>query len=109
LIPNQKAVFEKEEELLIKTLVDTPVSLDDSPINTGLAFEETKISEVFNRLEGMYGIKIGFDKDVFSKCTVTAHFNSENLYQKLDIICEIVRAKYEIVDGEIMIFGNGCQ
>ena len=109
LIPNQKAVFEKEEELLIKTLVDTPVSLNDSPTTMGLAFDETKISEVFNRLEGMYGIKIGFDKDVFSKCTVTAHFNSENLYQKLDIICEIVRAKYEIVDGEIMIFGNGCQ
>ncbi len=109
LIPNQKAVFEKEENLLIKTLVDSPVSLNDSPKNTILAFEETKISEVFNRLEGIYGIKIGFDKEVFSKCSVTAHFNNENLYQKLDIICEIVRAKYEVIDGEIMIFGNGCQ
>ena len=65
--------------------------------------------EVFNRLEGIYGIKIGFDKEAFSKCSVTAHFNNENLYQKLDIICEIVRAKYEVIDGEIMIFGNGCQ
>ena len=109
LIPNQKAVFEKEENLLIKTLVDSPVSLDDSPKNTILAFEETKISEVFNRLEGIYGIKIGFDKEAFSKCSVTAHFNNESLYQKLDIICEIVRAKYEVIDGEIMIFGNGCQ
>lgn len=109
LIPNQKAVFEKDQELLIKTLVDTPVSINEVPQNSALTFEETKISDVFNRLEGIYGIKIDFDKEVFSKCSVTAHFNHESLYQKLDIICEIVRAKYEIIDGEIMIFGNGCQ
>lgn len=109
LIPNQKAVFEKDQELIIKTLVDSPVSVNETPENTSLAFEETKISDVFGRLEGIYGIKIDFDKEVFSKCSVTAHFNNESLYQKLDIICEIVRAKYEIIDGEIMIFGNGCQ
>jgi ferric-dicitrate binding protein FerR (iron transport regulator) len=109
LIPNQKAVFEKDQELIIKTLVETPVSINETSQNTSLAFEETKISDVFSRLEGIYGIKIDFDKEVFSKCSVTAHFNNESLYQKLDIICEIVRAKYEIIDGEIMIFGNGCQ
>ena len=109
LIPNQKAVFEKDQELIIKTLVETPVSISEISQNTSLAFEETKISDVFSRLEGIYGIKIGFDKEAFSKCSVTAHFNHESLYQKLDIICEIVRAKYEVIDGEIMIFGNGCQ
>lgn len=109
LIPNQKAVFEKDQELIIKTLVETPVSISETSQNTSLAFEETKISDVFSRLEGIYGIKIDFDKEAFSKCSVTAHFNNENLYQKLDIICEIVRAKYEVIDGEIMIFGNGCQ
>ena len=109
LIPNQKAVFEKDQELIIKTLVETPVSISEISQNTSLAFEETKISDVFSRLEGIYGIKIGFDKEAFSKCSVTAHFNNESLYQKLDIICEIVRAKYEVIDGEIMIFGNGCQ
>lgn len=109
LIPNQKAVFEKDQELLVKTLVDKPIQINDSPKNTSLVFEETKISEVFNSLEGIYGVKIGFDKEVFNKCSVTANFQNETLYQKLDLICEIIQAKYEIVDGEIMIFGKGCR
>lgn len=109
LIPNQKAVFEKDQELLVKTLVDKPVKLYDSPKNTSLVFEETNISEVFNSLEDIYGLKIGFDKEVFNKCSVTANFQNETLYQKLDLICEIIQAKYEIVDGEIMIFGKGCR
>jgi hypothetical protein len=45
---------------------------------------------------------------VFNKCTVTASFQTETLYEKLALICEIIQAKYEIVDGEIMIYGKGC-
>jgi ferric-dicitrate binding protein FerR (iron transport regulator) len=108
LIPNQKAVFEKEQELLVKTLVDKPIRLDTIPENASLVFSETKVSDIFSRLEGIYGVKIGFDKDVFNKCTVTASFQTETLYEKLALICEIIQAKYEIVDGEIMIYGKGC-
>jgi ferric-dicitrate binding protein FerR (iron transport regulator) len=108
LIPNQKAVFEKEQELLVKTLVDKPIRLNTIPENASLVFSETKVSDIFSRLEGIYGVKIGFDKDVFNKCTVTASFQTETLYEKLALICEIIQAKYEIVDGEIMIYGKGC-
>jgi ferric-dicitrate binding protein FerR (iron transport regulator) len=108
LIPNQKAVFEKEQELLVKTLVDKPIRLNTIPENASLVFSETKVSDIFSTLEGFYGVKIGFDKDVFNKCTVTASFQTETLYEKLALICEIIQAKYEIVDGEIMIYGKGC-
>ena len=109
LVPNQKAVFEKDQELLVKTLVDKPVQLNDVQKNTSLVFEETNIVEVFKILEGMYGVKISFDKEGFSKCSITANLQDEALYQKLDLICELIQAKYEIVDGEIMIYGKGCR
>jgi transmembrane sensor len=109
LIPNQKAVFEKNQELLIKTLVEKPVQLKDFASDTNMNFEGAKVAEVFYILEKMYGVKISFDKDVFNKCSITADIRNENLYQKLDLICEITQSKYEIVDGEILVNGKGCQ
>ena len=108
LDPNQKAVFDKDQELLIKTLVDKPLKINYSQKNTSLVFEETKILEVLDILEHLYGVKISFDKEVYSRCSITANLQDETLYQKLDLICELIQAKYEIVDGEIMIHGKGC-
>lgn len=108
LVPNQKAVFEKDQDLLVKTLVDKPVQIKDIPQNTSLVFEETKVLDVFSRLESIYGIKISADNELFKKCSITADLQNETLYKKLDLICEIIQAKYEIIDGEIMIYGKGC-
>ena len=108
LIPNQKAVFEKDQDLLVKTLVDKPVQINDIPQNTSLVFEETKVLDVFSRLESIYGVKISADHELFKKCSITADLQNETLYKKLDLICEIIQAKYEIIDGEIMIYGKGC-
>lgn len=109
LVPNQKAVFEKDREVLVKTLVDKPVQLNEIHEKSSLVFEETKILEVLQTLENMYGVKISFDREVFSKCSITANLQDETLYQNLDLICELVQAKYEIIDGEIMIYGKGCR
>ena len=57
----------------------------------------------------MYGIKINLDQDVFNKCSITANLQSDTFYQKLDLICELIQAKYEIIVGEIMIYGKECQ
>jgi transmembrane sensor len=108
LIPNQQAVFEKKEEVLVKTLVDKPLLIHELPSNNSLDFRETKVSDIFLLFEHLYGVKLSFDKEVFAKCTITANLKNQNLYQQLDLICEIIQAKYEIVDGEILILGNGC-
>ena len=108
LVPNQKAVFEKDQELLVKTLVDKPIPINETPKNMDLVFEETKVLEVFNRLEIIYGVRISADSELFKKCSITADLQNETLYKKLDLICEIIQAKYEVIDGEIMIYGKGC-
>ena len=104
LAPNQKAVFEKEEKRLAKTLVDVPLELQKLPDNTSFHFEETNVNEIFSRLELVYGVKITYDKNSFKKYSVTADLKNESLFKKLDLICEIIQAHYEIVDGEIMIY-----
>lgn len=109
LVPNQKAVFDKDQGLLVKTLVDKPMPINQTLQNIDLVFEETKVLEVFKRLEIVYGVKLSADNELFKKCSITADLQNETLYKKLDLICEIIQAKYEILDGEIMIYGKGCQ
>ncbi len=108
LLPNQKAVFDKEKERLYKTLVDTPIRVDDKTENSDFVFEAAKIGDVIVKLETYYGIEITFDKDTMFKCTITADLQSESLYEKLDLICEILQATYKITDGQIVLSGPGC-
>ncbi|MFC0186463.1 protein of unknown function [Pseudarcicella hirudinis] len=108
LLPNQRGVFEKEQEKLVKTLVDQPVLLNTPVKFQHFEFEETPVGVVFNTLEKSYGVKINYDAEQLNRCTFTASLREESLYEKLDIICETMQAHYEIADGQIMIYGKGC-
>lgn len=108
LLPNQKAVFSREQESLVKTLVDQPIQINQIPVSTDFVFEETKIADVYAVLERYYGVNITFDPELMAYCTITADLREESLYEKLDLICEIIQAKYKITDGQIVIYGLGC-
>jgi transmembrane sensor len=109
LLPNQKAVFNKEQQLLVKTLVDKPIQINKISLDTDFLFEETKIADVYAVLEKYYGVDITFDPELMAYCTITADLREESLYEKLDLICEIIQAKYKITDGQIVIYGLGCR
>jgi transmembrane sensor len=109
LTPNQKAVFEKERGKLVKTLVEKPVILSVIPENKNFDFNETPIPVVFTQLQQAYGVKIVFDSELLDKCNLTATFGNEPLYDKIDIICETIQARYEIADGQIVIYARGCK
>lgn len=109
LTPNQKAVFEKEREKLVKTLVEKPVILTGFTGKNLFDFHETPIPEVFTQLQQAYGVRIVFDSELLEKCNLTATFGNEPLYDKIDIICETIQARYEIADGQIVIYARGCK
>lgn len=109
LTPNQQVLYEKKSEKLVKTLVEQPVILLTSDENRVFDYEETPIPEVFNQLEKSYGVKIVFDTELLANCNLTASFSAEPLYDKMDIICETIQARYEIADGQIVIYSKGCK
>ncbi len=109
LTPNQQGVFEKKEEKLVKTLVEKPVILLQSTENNSFEYDETPIPKVLNQLEKTYGVKIVFDAELLANCNLTASFSTEPLYDKMDIICETIQARYEIADGQIVIYAKGCK
>lgn len=109
LTPNQQVVFEKKEEKLVKMLVEKPIIIVPSIEKEGFEYDETPISKVLSQLENAYGVKIIFDADLLANCNLTASFSNEPLFDKMDIICETIQARYEIADGQIVIYAKGCK
>ena len=109
LIPNQKAVFVKAQERLVKTLVDAPVLLTHATQINVATFDDAPAADVFERLEAAYGVRFIVDTDLLRGCTLKASFTTETLYQKVDLLCEAIGATYQIVDGQLVISTKGCQ
>jgi transmembrane sensor len=109
--PNQKIVFNRSLEQLTKTLVEKPeIMLPKNEKQTiSFDFDDTPAHEVFEILKKAYSINIVYDETVLKDCPVTAPLTDQSLYDKLKIICKAINAKYEILDGQIIIQSRGCK
>lgn len=107
LLPNQQAIFDRETDQYNKKLIKMPNIIQQNE-KISFEFDETPIEEVFRRIELAYGIDIEFDDVLLKKCQVTGTFESESLFQKLDIITTTIGGTYEVVEGKIIINSRGC-
>ena len=111
LTPNQKIVFKRDIEQLTKTLVAEPAIVlpkkDIQPVN--FDFDDTPASEVFRVIKEAYSINIVYDDGVLKHCPITAPLTDQTLYNKLNIICKAIGARYEVLDGQIIIQSKGCK
>lgn len=109
LTPNQQATLMRSEQRLVRSLVAEPQRVDAPAVQkTSLVFRQTPIAEVFAALERAYGVDIVFDEALMAHCTLTARFDNESLYKKLEWICAGTESRYEEVDGQIIITSRGC-
>lgn len=108
LTPNQQAVISRKNDKIIKTLVEAPAVLKQPDHHRHFTFYDTPIPEVFATLEQAYGIPIAYDREKLAKCNLTARLTEEDLFNKLDLICETIQVSYRITDGQILVNGPGC-
>jgi hypothetical protein len=60
-------------------------------------------------LQAAYGIPVLIDEEVLTTCTISASLGNEPFYEKLRIICKIINATYEVIDGTVVINTKGCK
>ena len=111
LLPNQKTTYDDHAGQFYSTLVDLPlpVPLDSNgpAIASGnMVFEETPLRDVLGYLEKMYGVEIVVDNDGLYESVFTGDVNQQDLYTRLDIICQSVQATYEVKGTKILIKWN---
>jgi len=108
ITPNQKVTFKPENNQFTTSLVDDPKPVVTTDKPDTFAFEESSLSDVLKALENTYAITITTDNQHFNHCRFTGNITKQNLYEKLDIICQSIQASYEIRGTTIYIKGKGC-
>ena len=108
LTPNQKIVYDKEENKLSRMIVDKPLAILPTEELKRMRFEAAPVKEIFEAMEKIYGVEIVFDDSKFSLCTLTTSISDGDIYNRLDIICAAIGGSYELQDNYILIHGSGC-
>ena len=108
LTPNQQVVYDVENDQMNKSLVNAPKSFDMvSP--DSFVFDATPAVKVFKKLQDAYGINILIDEETLASCSVSASLGDESFYEKLAMICKIIHANYQTIDGNVIINSKGCK
>lgn len=107
ITPNQQVVYDIPNEQMNKSLVEKPALAPQVTFN--FEFDDTPATEVFNRLQAAYGVPVLVDEEVLNTCTISASLGNEPFYEKLRIICKIINASYEVIDGTVVINSKGCK
>ncbi len=101
LTRNQKVEYSKAQNSLVTGLVDDPIPVLSAPKNQ--QFTNHPILRILETLKSDYGIDIIHDDHLLVNRTLTADLSGLTMYQKLDVICRAINARYETIDGKIII------
>ncbi len=108
LKPNQQAAYNKASEVLAKSLVNAPEPILAKENRADFNFVNAPVSRVFDAIEATYGIEIVYDKETLEACRLYSSLGNEDLFEKLEIICEAIDASYKVIDARIIIQGKKC-
>ncbi len=113
ITPNQKVTYYEENRHFITSLVEAPLPVHaesgKTPEEEKFVFDDTPLSEVLNTLEKTYEIEIVLENANLANCPFTGNITKQNLFNKLEIICQAFQATYDLKGTVILIKGgNGC-
>jgi transmembrane sensor len=107
LTPNEQFVYHKTDDKTEKKLVEDPqIVLQEPSLKTH--YTNVAVAKIFEALEENYGVVIEYDEEVLARCTITTTLASEGLYEKVDIICQAIGARYVVNGTSIVIEASGC-
>ena len=102
--PNQQAVYSPTRQQLWRELVPAPLLLAPQ----SFVFNDRPVVEVLKALSVAYGVEIRYDAEALRSCTLNLSMGSEPLFDKLNLVCEALGARYETTDGHIVFHGQPC-
>lgn len=108
LTSNQRIVLQPSEDRLVKELSEIPQIVAPLPPSVTFNYVNTPASKVLRELMDAYHVDIIFDEELLKDCTLSATLSDQTLYEKLTAICEAIEARYELIDGQVMVYGKGC-
>jgi ferric-dicitrate binding protein FerR (iron transport regulator) len=109
ITPNQKVTYYTENRHFITSIVDVPLPVpakekQDSAIK--FVYDDTPLYQVLSSVEKVYGIEIVLENENLKNCPFTGDITKPSLFNKLQFICQVFGASYEIKGTSILIKGG---
>lgn len=109
LLPNQQAIFDRKNISLSKHLSDEILSVAPPGHSYRKHFDEVPASDVLQELKDTYGVNIIYKKELLDSCIISTTLGDEPLFDKLDVICMTIGARYVEIEAQIVIETTGCK
>src|SRR6218665_1988755 len=119
ITPNQQVRLDTVQHRLVKSLVAHPAPVQSPETKATseagasspplpMNFEGAPVIEIFKALEVSYGVEIKYDKDKISNCILTVSLEGEDLFMRLQVVCNAINGKYRIDETRVIISSPGC-
>ncbi|CAM4289823.1 FecR family protein [Cytophagaceae bacterium 50C-KIRBA] len=109
LTPNQKAVFNIQNNTINESIVDTPAILVANTPKSDFVFEDMGVENIMKKMQAIYGIEIILVNYNLNKCVFTGDLSGLSMFQQIEFICSSINSSYEIRGSSIFINGEGCK
>lgn len=109
LAPNQELIYQRSKQKFQKILLDNPLMVVPSAEDKTLLYEDASVEQAFTQLGKLYGVTIIYDGESLKNCTITGDFRTVPFYEKVEFMCKAIGAHYEVIDGQVVIQGGGCE
>jgi len=103
LTMNQRAVLNEKENTLRETLAEAPIPIEaKQKLLKEVAFKEVDLTDLAKRLSDLYGIAIRV-KPAAKKITFTGDLSDMELFNQLNVICNVTETTYQVEGKTIII------
>ncbi|MFL5746247.1 MAG: FecR family protein [Niastella sp.] len=105
ITPNQKVTYYQEERHFITSIVDQPVPVpkESKKEEANFLYNETPLYKVLADLENTYELEIVLENEKLRNCLFTGDLTGQTLFNKLEGICLVFNATYEIKGTKILL------
>lgn len=103
---NQQASYTKTANKLVAGIVANPNLLPSH--ETSFRFQDSRVDSVISAIGKAYGIDIIYDEKSMANRTFTATLTTETMFEKIDILCKAMNARYELLDGKVILHTNAA-
>ena len=110
ITPNQKVTYYQKERHFVTSIVDQPIPVEkETNIKTGkipFNYNDTPLYKVLNDLESTYELEIVLENEKIKNCLFTGDLKGQSMFNKLESICLVFNASYEIKGTKILLKGG---
>ena len=105
ITPNQKVTYYQEERHFVTSIVDqpAPVPNESKKEEANFVYKETPLYKVLEDLQNTYELEIVLENDKIRNCGFIGDLTGQTLFNKLESICLVFNATYEIKGTKILL------